>query len=259
MQPGANHKQFRYPGRLRTRWERFVAKLVPPVAHIPAKWDSPELLMQNLPSTKRQFWLALGTLSIVLFGGIVISLFANVANVLVLVTSPITGLAKLLTSLTLDASQWWEVVWKFAGTITVTAWLMTDFVLDGPRRGSPFNTYLEKRLIEEEHAFREGSEDWTLQQRVLSCVAFGLTRLGRLYIPLAGSLTKAISGALLMWEYLYQVRQTGSREEALRRVIVLRWHAHLLRKQIGRAIIWAAGTLLLCAVFSVIVLLLTPG
>lgn len=93
-----------------------------------------------------------------------------------------------------------------------------------PGKNSSIHTYglLNKAAISEEQAFREGSESWTLGQRINSCLAFGAIHMVNLFYPLATILPLAIGGGMFMWVYLRTYRSTRSRRAAVLEASL--WH-----------------------------------
>ena len=69
----------------------------------------------------------------------------------------------------------------------------------------------------EEQWFREGAENWSFKQRVLSCLGFALLHLENLIYPLATLLPLGVMGAVFMVVYLRAYRKTGNRASAVLR------------------------------------------
>lgn len=84
-------------------------------------------------------------------------------------------------------------------------------------RSSSPHTYgfFNRAALSEEQAFREGAEDWTLWQRIRSCLAFGAIHMVNLIYPLATILPLAVAGGFFMWMYLRAYRKTNFRRAAL--------------------------------------------
>ncbi len=74
---------------------------------------------------------------------------------------------------------------------------------------------LPKFAMREEILFRAGCENWTLVQKVKSCISFGLIHLSMLIVPLGASLALCAGGAGLMICYLYYFKRTKSQQAAL--------------------------------------------
>ncbi|HSX32723.1 MAG TPA: CPBP family intramembrane glutamic endopeptidase [Candidatus Saccharimonadales bacterium] len=130
-----------------------------------------------------------------------------------------------------------------SGFIAVTAWLhlpiwlglvllvvaiaIISGVRESKRRGSktsasslmstsPYTIgFFNKAAVSEEQAFREGSENWTPWQRVVSCFAFGALHMINLWYPLASILPLALGGGLFMFVYLRTYRRTKFRRSAV--------------------------------------------
>jgi hypothetical protein len=75
--------------------------------------------------------------------------------------------------------------------------------------------FFNKAAVYEEQAFREGAENWTFAQRATSCFVFGAIHMVNLIYPLASILPLTLGGALFMYVYLHNYRQTHFRRSAV--------------------------------------------
>lgn len=75
--------------------------------------------------------------------------------------------------------------------------------------------FFNKAAVYEEQSFREGSENWSVAQRVASCIAFGAIHMTNLIYPLATILPLALGGAVFMVVYLRVYRRTKFRRSAV--------------------------------------------
>jgi hypothetical protein len=116
--------------------------------------------------------------------------------------------------------------------------------------------FFNRAAVFEEQAFREGSENWTLFQRVRSCLAFGAIHMVNLIYPLASILPLALGGALFMLIYLRTYRKTRFRRTAVLTAAV--WHRVYNRMALIALAVSLAAVLGLKAValFAVFVVLL---
>jgi hypothetical protein len=111
----------------------------------------------------------------------------------------------------------------------------------GSRRHAPSlspHTYgfFNRAAVYEEQAWREGSEHWTMSQRVRSCLSFGAIHMVNLIYPLATILPLAIGGGLFMAVYLRTYRKTQSRRAAVLMSAI--WHRVYNRVALTALVIW---------------------
>lgn len=83
----------------------------------------------------------------------------------------------------------------------------------GPRR---IRRFLFSAAADEEIAFRYGSEDWTIGQRISACLRFGAAHLILVMISWLAVAMVALVGAVQMLVYLRELKVTGHRSAALR-------------------------------------------
>lgn len=74
--------------------------------------------------------------------------------------------------------------------------------------------FLGEHAIKEEQWFRAGAENWTIQQRITSCLLFGLCHVVNLVVPLSTLIALSAGGAVLMWAYLREYRRSGDSRAA---------------------------------------------
>lgn len=96
--------------------------------------------------------------------------------------------------------------------------------------------FFNKAAVFEEQAFREGSEHWSLGQRVRSCLAFGAIHMVNLIYPLAAILPLTLCGAVFMFVYLRAYRDTPFRRTAVLKAAVM----HRVYNRIALAIMVVA-------------------
>ncbi len=110
--------------------------------------------------------------------------------------------------------------WLVVGAI-IAAYLAASWLFAG-KAGSEEKTFsvhtigfLNKAAAWEEQSFREGAEHWNWEQRLRSCLLFGLIHLPNLIYPMASVLPLALGGAWFMWVYLHNLRRTHNRRLAV--------------------------------------------
>lgn len=117
----------------------------------------------------------------------------------------------------------WLGVIVFVLVITLMRRLTDKFHHDNDSAMSPHTVgFFSKAAVLEEQTFREGSENWTMSERVRSCVAFGLIHQINLFYPLSTIVPLTIGGGILMMVYLRNYRKTNNRRAAVMRAAV--WH-----------------------------------
>lgn len=73
---------------------------------------------------------------------------------------------------------------------------------------------ISKYAMVEEQWFRMGSENWTVRQRIQSCVLFGLVHIQNLIYPVTSLIVVGLLGGVLMAVYLRVYRKTKDYQKA---------------------------------------------
>ncbi len=129
--------------------------------------------------------------------------------------SVISGVIRLVEAL---GNRWW---------ILLVAVVVYRIVKPKPvrqARSLSSHTYgfFNRASVEEEQGWREGSENWSFFQRLLSCVSFAAIHMTNLIYPLASILPLAVGGGFLTFIYLRTYRRTQSRRAAVLEASI--WH-----------------------------------
>lgn len=115
---------------------------------------------------------------------------------------------------------WWigAVIALIAG---ITA-MRTGIIVETARNtvgGKP----IEKLVAEEELWFRTGAQNWTIWQRIGSCVGFGVLHVFNFIYPVSSILVLMLVGGVFMFVYLRAFKRTGNTETAT--IEATRFHA----------------------------------
>ena len=172
------------------------------------------------------------------FRGAPLVLMAGVACVLV---AAFLYLPELLVSPVVLATEhmgvpgsWWSgIVSNIVATATVV--VATLALLN--RRFTRRMVY--DRVMYEEQRFRSGAEHWTVWQRAMSCVVFGMSNILNLVFPLVTIVVLTGLGVVFMQVYLREYHRSGNTYRAT--LASVRFHA--MCTSYGLAIVCMAGML----------------
>lgn len=171
-----------------------------PLAPLPANLPDTKIdadaraTMKSLPS----YWMAaIGTLACILGVLITLSMYAPWIF--------ISPLSLFLDGMSVSEEAQGAVGFVIACILSVIAL----FVLIRARK-SVYNF-----AHEEEKWFRAGCENWTLRQRIVSCLMFGMCHIVNIIYPVITCVLLSIGGAMFMAAYLREYRRSKDSHRAL--------------------------------------------
>jgi hypothetical protein len=122
-------------------------------------------------------------------------------------------------TVTVEFSKKIDNSWIAIGGLVILVYLDNKLVRRSQKKVTSYSPYtygwLNKAAINEEQAFREGSEGWTPWERFRSCLSFGLIHQPSLIYVFGMFLPHMIMGGVFMWVYLRTYRRTQRRRTAV--------------------------------------------
>jgi hypothetical protein len=197
---------------------RLLLRLLPGLKGVPAVVSEADIPL----AVKRWHWIVSGVL-LTLVWSLTVALGRLWPPAKATAVSMVAGVA----------GNWVDYTWTLTVlTLLVMLYLMRSLFgkasqpalvsVAGPHGTQPSATFggwmmqrLRELVLHEEQLFREGSEHWSMWQRVRTCVVFGLIHFANLIYPVAVLIPLMAGAAFFMGAYLRRYRQTGDRTQAV--------------------------------------------
>ena len=214
------------PARAGRGWIGLMTRGLPPLPEEPAP-------QADRDARFRRFYL-LPVLLLIAFLVLLVGVISLVPNLLL---SPVTGVAAAA------GGDGGVAAVSPIISLTITTLLVVALVWLRPR--GLFQVLFDAAMSEE-LLFRYGCESWTKGQRARSCVQFGFAHLLNLVVAVATLGGLALVGWVFMRVYLWELRRTGSREQAVQSAA----YFHAVYNVAAVVLVLLGGTIVLVSFFT---------